>query len=546
MEGHIKYRLPGKQQWIKSCDVIKALDKRKDGHIDQIINAFWPVGIEHPMTEDDMHTGMLFLMKPFSQTYKKPMRDPRINALKAELGAAGQARFRQAFSRLLDALKPNGKGHLWTLQEEGKVPMSMTFLFYMRHVGLGVRTGSLLQEGQVKKYTNQGCIVDPVEEARKLEPFTGTGAQNQRGRFIVIWNTDVFQIGKVNAKEWHGEDAIDFATRKWREFEYCESWRPIAIFDGTRSEAHAFALKSREQFMRKRNVWGPARTLAQLEEYYNSIPDWEQPPSMPTATINDFWNILLGSKIVTPHGTRICSYNIYVNVCEEIIEVHHGGEDKLCKFFSKLGRKAIEIGEAVIGIKEGNQKNDTVIIFPFGLEVTLAMRPRSAHSQRHANNISGESSASEWIFGDWWDTFYREFQDTNQEGIPLSQCQFFSIVPCKHDLFTRTARIKVPPRMEEREFPILSVDKMSNENYCLVNETQKTVRSHFGKRRETRAQVMEAFRVAFLKLRAELAPIDLASLRNQIDFPADAMLFKTLDDLIVSCEPSDRNVRARC
>jgi hypothetical protein len=343
----------------------------------------------------------------------------------------------------------------------------------------------------------------------------------------------------------NGEDAIDFATRKWREFEYCESWRPIAIFDGTKREAHALALKSREQFMKKRNVWGPARTLVQLEEYYNSIPDWEQPPSMPTATIEDFWNILLGSKIVTPHGTRLCSYNIYVNVCEEIIEVHHGGKDKLCKFFSKLGRKAIEIGEAVIGIKIGNGKNDTVIIFPCGIEMTLAMRAPSAHSQRHRLMHSGESSASAWIFGEWWDTFYREFQESDQEGIPLSTCPFFSIVPCQHQLFTRTARIKVPPRMEEREFPILSVDKMSKENFCLVNATQKTVSSLFGCRRETRAQVLEAFRVAFIKLRTELTNIDLASLRNKVDFPDDMVLFSTLDALIVSCETSDRNVRSR-
>jgi hypothetical protein len=544
MEGHIKYRLPGKEQWKESNHLIKALNLRKEAHIDQIVNAFWAAAVEHPMTEDDMHTQMLLLVRPFSQIYRKPMRDPRIDGIKGELGAVGQTRIRQAFTRLLDALKPNGKGRLWTLQEKGKIPMCGAFLFYIRHVGLDVRRGSLLQEGTLEKYTNGGYIVDPVKEGKKLGPYMG---DDYKLRFLVIWNTDVFQIGVVNGKERNGEDAIDYVTQRWREFEHLESLCPIAIFDGTRGQAHAFALKTREQFMKRRNIWGPARTLAQLEEYYNSIPDWNQPPSMPTATINDFWNILFGSKIVTPHGTRLCSYNIYVNVCEEIIEVHHGGKDKLCKFFSKLMRKAIEIGEAVIGIKQGNQKNDTVIVFPCGIEMTLAMRPPSVPSNLHRINASsGEASASGWIFGDWWDAFYREFQDSDQEGIPLSQCAFFSIVPCKHDLFSRTARIRVPPRMEEREFPILSIDKMCKLNFCLVNETHKTVSSHFGKRRETRAQVMEAFRVAFTKLHAELALIDLASVRTKVDFPEDAVLFKSLDDLIASCNTSDRNVRPRC
>jgi hypothetical protein len=64
-------------------------------------------------------------------------------------------------------------------------------------------------------------------------------------------------------------------------------------------------------------------------------------------------------------------------------------------------------------------------------------------------------------------------------------------------------------------------------------------------RRETRAQVMEAFKFAFIKLRAELSTLDLASLRSIVDFPDDTGLFSSLDALIASCEVSDRNVRPR-
>ena len=84
-------------------------------------------------------------------------------------------------------------------------------------------------------------------------------------------------------------------------------------------------------------------------------------------------------------------------------------------------------------------------------------------------------------------------------------CPFFSLVPADHEGFARTPRINVSERMKARELPILSVENFDLENFCLTNETQRTVTGLFGTRGESRAQVLEALRRALVGLRRELS-----------------------------------------
>jgi hypothetical protein len=104
---------------------------------------------------------------------------------------------------------------------------------------------------------------------------------------------------------------------------------------------------------------------------------------LPTATVADFLAIFLGSMVLTPHGRRVSSYNLYLNPIEQIIEnknlrflekrsffLHHGGEARLCKLFSKMSARARALGEAVVGIKPGILNRDVVIMFPCGVENT--------------------------------------------------------------------------------------------------------------------------------------------------------------------------------
>ncbi len=106
----------------------------------------------------------------------------------------------------------------------------------------------------------------------------------------------------------------------------------------------------------------------------------------------------------------MASYNLYVNPIEQILEMHHGAKPKLCAHFLKMYLRARELGEAVVGIKPGmhSRRDDTkktsffsfptetVVIFPCGLEMTLAMRPESRRADFHHVDHSGEASASEW------------------------------------------------------------------------------------------------------------------------------------------------------
>ena len=109
----------------------------------------------------------------------------------------------------------------------------------------------------------------------------------------------------------------------------------------------------------------------------------------------------------------MASENLYVNPSEAILEMHHGAKPKLCAFWrSQMYLRARELGEAVVGIKPGTIIGDTVVIFPCGLEMTLAMRSESYRADWHNVNNSGETSASKWIFGDYWQAFYRMFHDT--------------------------------------------------------------------------------------------------------------------------------------
>ena len=201
-----------------------------------------------------------------------------------------------------------------------------------------------------------------------------------------------------------------------------------------------------------------------------------------------------------------------------------------------------------MGIKPGHMNRDTVIIFPCGNEMTLAMLSPSRSAHMHNIKASGEARASEWIFGEYWQAFYRLFNETGGAGVPLSECPFFSLAPCRHERFARTRRIKVPKRLEARELPILSVEKFDERNWCLTNETQVTVSDLFGRRGETRAQVLDSLGRAFVSLRGELSAIRsaLPGLRERVNFLEDAALFGSLDALIAGCgAEGDRSVRRR-
>ena len=70
---------------------------------------------------------------------------------------------------------------------------------------------------------------------------------------------------------------------------------PFAIFDGTWEQAYDLSFLDKEDFKKKRQVAGPARTLEQLEEFYNGKTwTWDdKPPSMPTCTVSECWALAL-------------------------------------------------------------------------------------------------------------------------------------------------------------------------------------------------------------------------------------------------------------
>jgi hypothetical protein len=227
-----------------------------------------------------------------------------------------------------------------------------------------------------------------------------------------------------------------------------------------------------------------------------------------------------------------------VNVVEEVIEMANpGGGAKLCRLFSPLSQEARRIGEAVVAVKDGMHAiGDTVIIFPCGIEMTIAMRPLSQTAQWHSTCNSGEATASEWLFGEFWEAFRHMLNRAAGKGLPLSMCPFFSFVPRNDDVcFARTKRINVHARLKARELPILSVENYNEQNFCLTNEMQRTVSDLFGHRRETKAEILQALRAAFVGLRSELCNADLREARKKMKLPPEELLFETLDTLILGC-----------
>ena len=298
---HLEYRAPGGGAWRASNNVNKDFNKRKKyASIERTVEALL---VETPTTEWDMHINLLPLFKPRYQTYKSRTTSPRIEEIKAELGADGQARLRTTFGQLVDSLKMTGKSRSWQLQEEGKIPIFGTFAFHMRLLEIDISPGNCLPEGALEKRTCEGEVVDPVKRGVPLQPSMETN----RLRYLVIWKTDVFCIGAMNARERDGEDALVNVVKSWLEFEHLESWRPLAIFDSSGRDAYAFAFETtREDFEAKRCVGGPARTLRQLEECLSLRPEWEQPVGLPTATISDFLEVFLGSMVVCPPRPARC------------------------------------------------------------------------------------------------------------------------------------------------------------------------------------------------------------------------------------------------
>jgi hypothetical protein len=545
MPNQLQYRLPQEKQWKASNHVIAALNARKHNtHIHQIVNVQFPAHVRHPMTEEDLIKGVLTIMKPKSREYKKKMSDERVIALCTSLGEEGQARIRQNFNKFLDGLEPNGRTTHWKLQEQGKIPLQGAFLFYVQLSGLrSLGPGHYLQQGQIEKKTHEG-IIDPVKDAKPLAPYDGD--VEHRYRFLCICGTHVFLIGTVNGKECHGEDTWTKVTKTWQQFDKIYQI-PIAIFDGTYKEAHEFALFHKDIFRARRCMYGPARTLMQLEEWLTRRPEWSRPPSMASATPADFLNILFGSQVKIWTGElRTLSYAIYVNPDENLIEMSYGQNAKLCHLFAKNRKKAKEIGEAVVTIKQSNGDfNELMLVFPFGIELALAMRPPNRPAHRHSIVNSGESSATDWLTGDYYQGLYHEFNRGNQEGIPLSQLKTFSIIPAVHAEFTLTRRINVPERLEQRDLCILSVDDDTVTNYCLVNSEMKTVSSAIVPRKQSRKEVLTVLEDAFENMKYELAAIDLNALRKDVDFQSDEELFTSLDDLIAVCRPDRRFKRQR-
>ena len=512
----IAYRTPW--GWKASNKVINALNERKAAHIDRVVNACHPPDVPlTQLTEDQIQMGILQLMEHGKQDYKKPMNDPYVNNIKATIDCM---QLRATFEKRLDSLKPDGRQYIWLLQEEGKIPASGPFLFYMRLIGINPQ--GKLQKGMLIKRTKDGEI-DPVKE---LMPYTGN--DEIRYRFLVIHGAAAFIVGQINGKERYKMDAVKYVISRWVEF---IDVALIAIYDGTWKDATDYALLSRGEFESGRDFWGPARMLWQLLDYYATTPVWmTKPPCMPSSTIEDMWNIILGSRLVTPEDKCMVSFTCYMNVHEQIIEMQRGGDGELCEKFSEQWTLAKKLGEAVITIKKGHGIGDTVITFPCGISATLAMRSRPP--QLHLPAHSGEDTASKRIIGKWWSNLYRGLN--TGKYCKLSDCPFFSFVAFPHQRFIRTRRIKVGARMEAREFPILSVSKMSDDNFCLANEMQKTITNCFG-RHETRDQVMRAFRHAFVKLRHEISFIwNIAVLRQTVNFQADTELFGAIDELIAS------------
>ena len=540
--------------WKNSENVVKSIKKRqKDTHVDHILKLTHPD--LRPKKEDDLHRELVELMEP-TRAYQKPLKDAKVDKIKSELSNTELDQLRKEFRANFEKLKPTGNSSVWELQEQGRVPVFGAFLFYMRLIGLDLKTGDTLQKGMLKKKTREGEEIDPVQ------PFVRVDNKNKKKyRFLVVHRAGVCDIGQVNGRLHAGKDGMEYVRERAAEYaplERPEFDVPFSIFDGTWEKAYDLAFLDKEDFKEKRRVAGPARTLEQLEEfYYGKTWTWaNKPASMPTCTVSECWALALGSKIVRrpvegcDDNERICSFATYVNVIEEVIEAARTGEErKLCPYFAKLLRHAQKCGEAVIGLKPGNGAySDLVIVTPFGMEYTIAMRPPSRPSNRHDTKNSGESTGSEYVFRTYkdYERFYRIFNEGGQIGIPVSEFEYASFVPCHHEFFARTKRIKVPDDMREREIPILSPLDECPKNYALVNSKMRTVSSRFGSGKETRAQCEAAYLTAFRSLREEFISLDLTKL-PKMDIPTGEELLSSLDVLIASLvtPAADRRVSAR-
>ncbi len=214
MRSHVEYRAKGGAEWKASCHVSKALDKRKATAMERIIEVLWPP-CESPrksfafsfkiedfkFTERDQHTGLLPLFRPHCRFYKSAASTPRIEAIKAALGAEGREHLRRAFCEFLDSLKMKGHSRIWRLQEQGKIPIFGALAFNMRLLGIdGIDAASgCLVAGVLEKRTNKGEVVDPVARAVPLALVSEN--DTIRYRFLVIWNTDAFCVGAMNGRK---------------------------------------------------------------------------------------------------------------------------------------------------------------------------------------------------------------------------------------------------------------------------------------------------------------------------------------------------------
>ena len=64
-----------------------------------------------------------------------------------------------------------------------------------------------------------------------------------------------------------------------------------------------------------------------------------------------------------------------------------------------------------------------------------------------------------------------------------------------------------------------------------------------GRRKETRAQVIDGLRCALVALREEFVRTDLQAVRQKVTVLED--IYESLTELIDACGPSERQVRAR-
>ncbi len=101
------------------------------------------------------------------------------------------------------------KGHsrIWQLQEQGKIPIFGAFAFNMRLLGIdGIDAASgCLVAGVLEKRTREGEVVDPVIKNRRFLSAVPLALESEndttRHRYLVIWNTDAFQVGQMNGRK---------------------------------------------------------------------------------------------------------------------------------------------------------------------------------------------------------------------------------------------------------------------------------------------------------------------------------------------------------